>query len=132
MALSIAKLVSLATGREIKTEDISEFGMNQTWQEAELTDTGAVFTDGTPKYRTAGVIYTNDTGGPIEVSIIFEAVDGVRGSLSITGGLVSKNSSYSTGTPVDFQTVRATVPEGNTYSLSLEIGSITVWQELRK
>ncbi len=44
-------------------------GIDQSWQLAETTDTGATFTDGTPSYRAVGVTYENDTGRPFSIAI---------------------------------------------------------------
>jgi len=96
--------------------DVARIGVNQTWQEAELTDTGALFTDGTPKYRAAGVVYTNNTDKPIQACITFGG-----GSANLTlNGLTDVAAGF-------FRS--AVIPSGETYTTSG--ATISKWFELR-
>lgn len=45
------------------------FGLDQDWETAELTDTGATFADGTASYRVTGATYTNTHDKPLYISI---------------------------------------------------------------
>lgn len=45
------------------------FGLDQDWETAELTNTGALFNDGTVKYRVTGGTYTNPYNKPLFISI---------------------------------------------------------------
>lgn len=98
-------------------------GVGQSWQEAELTDTGATFSDGTPSYRAPGVTYTNDTGKVISVVVNTNSANAVY-TLMVDGVGVNR---------VDLETgvtssLVITVPSGSTYSYS---GVLNSWSELR-
>jgi len=92
--------------------DIPSLGVNQTWQNLTAS-------------RSAGVTYTNTTGNPIQVSAranvgqITLTIDSIPVELQTDGNL--NNSTKVTGT----------VPDGDTYSVTLSGGSLSYWAELR-
>lgn len=100
-------------------------GTNQTWQEAELTDTGATFDDGTPSYRASGVTYTNNTGKPIGLSLRTSQ----NSSVNYTVGLSSLNGSNTTSSMGTFDTL--IIPPDTTYSFTIVSGLVVNVYELR-
>ena len=111
------------SGTELKDAVDNRLGVGQTWQAAELTDTGATFTDGTPSYRAVGIPYTNDTGKPIQISTYQS--QNVTGSFTVDG----VTSIGLTITPTGVGTsVNIIIPAGSTYT---RVGDIGVWHELR-
>lgn len=79
--------------------------------------------------RAANVIYTNDTGAPIQVLIsFFTNYGGEIASIYVGGVLV-----YSGDLGVDAQTAPLTfiVPNGSVYSITLNVTRIQRWVELR-
>ena len=94
-------------------------GQGQTWQDILAS-------------RSAGVTYTNSTGRPIEVQI--SAVANASGQsdirLTIDGIVVSRDAPN--GSTADFGgNVCAVIPNGSTYSVTLNRMSIFAWAELR-
>jgi hypothetical protein len=91
---------------------IPSLGVGQTWQNLTAS-------------RSAGVTYTNTTGNPIQVSAranigqITLTIDSIPVELQTDGNL--NNSTKVTGT----------VPNGDTYSVTLSGGSLSYWAELR-
>ena len=91
-------------------------GIGQTWQTVT---------------RSSGVTYTNSTGSPIEVQAVI-GIAGVNNTYNVTvGGLVivnnsgyGANSNY--GYPVAF-----VVPDGVTYKITIVVGTLDSWKELR-
>ena len=128
------KLVSTALDNSIvATANLHDLGVGQTWQAAETNNTGAVFTDGTSKYRAAGVTYTNTTGKPIVVHAVPSATsNGVHPNTSIivsgltvasaVGGVI--NHSYDGG-------ATAIVPVGATYRIAIANSVLAYCIELR-
>lgn len=114
--------VSSATVKGYMTTNgrVEGIGVGQTWQVAELTNTGALFTDGTPKYRVAGATYTNNTGKPINVEISPSSAGGET-NFTVDGVYISKGTAR----------MSIIVPSGSTYSAPLVAGGIWVWSELR-
>lgn len=99
-------------------------GVGQTWQNMTAS-------------RVLATTYTNDTGRPIQVSVIHStSVDSVQATqieLFVAGILVAKMQQYVPGSGYD-STVTAIVPAGATYSaafLYTTSGGSTVWLELR-
>lgn len=126
MSIKTDKLISSSGSREIPVDEISNLGMGQTWQAAELTDTGAVFTDGTPKYRAAGVTYTNNTGGVVVVSVNVFSGDTAYALVVDDEDVASLNLENGvTGN------LTVEIPKDSTYSLSAP-GGFASWLELRK
>jgi hypothetical protein len=91
---------------------VPSLGVGQTWQNLTAS-------------RSAGVTYTNTTGNPIQVSAranvgqITLTIDSIPVELQTDGNL--NNSTKVTGT----------VPDGDTYSVTLSGGSLSYWAELR-
>ena len=102
--------------------DISSIGINQSWQQAELTDTGAVFLDGTPKYRANNTDYTNTTDKPIMVSIHHTNLCEV-----VIGGVTLGSNQGASSVTVKLTPFL--VPSGATYRAN----TVTplIWSELR-
>lgn len=73
------------------------FGINQDWETAELTDTGALFADGTAKYRVTGGTYTNPYNKPLFISIYALASAG-SASIRVDGTDRFTLASNATGT----------------------------------
>jgi len=91
---------------------IPSLGVGQTWQDLTAS-------------RSAGVTYTNTTGNPIQVNARANI-----GQITLTIDSI----------PVELQTdpnlnnsvkVTGTVPDGDTYSVTLSGGSLSYWAELR-
>lgn len=76
--------------------------------------------------RATGITYTNTTGKPIMVSIIFIPTPGLATAIYVDG----KNIAYisNNGTGGNYVWDGAIVPNGSTYSAS---GALVVWNELR-
>ena len=89
------------------TNDV--IGVNQTVQSAELTDTGATFTDGTPSFRSNGVTYTNDSDKAIYVYL--------RVHLSTTSYTIGTFTMPSMGTASIDNHITFMVPPNTDYSV---------------
>ena len=88
-------------------------GVGQTWQNVTAS-------------RAASTTYTNSTGKPIAINIIFNTTWPGTRNLTVSGAVVDYMTCAST---VNFAlTVKAVVPAGATYSLD---GSFSNWYELR-
>jgi hypothetical protein len=94
-------------------------GVNQSWQ--------------TPS-RSAGTLYTNNTGKPIQVCIILNATapggQDFGGEFYVNGVLIAKQVNY--GTNAGYKTtLTAIVPAGSTYQMNFtRNASIDSWREL--
>lgn len=103
----------------------NRLGVNQTWQKAEFTDTGATFIDGTPKFRKSGVIYTNTSSKPIQVNI--GSATSTNHHIYVDGVEIGINNSGNVSTPWNF-----IVPAGSTYQFSDSLTTIiNYWSEIR-
>jgi hypothetical protein len=97
------------------TSDLKQIGVDQTWQDVTAS-------------RTSGTTYTNETGKPIQISIVIVASGSSQGNLVINGvtavssivGAVNATHQYS-----------FIIPNTNTYVLTLSGGSVNRWLELR-
>lgn len=107
--------------------DVARLGVGQTWQAAEPTNTGALFTDGTPKYRVLGTTYTNNTGKPISVSVYYGSSTAGQTNIEMNGVVLIANISAANG----WGTIGAIVPNGTTYKVVGVATTIGVWAELR-
>ena len=103
-------------GRNAKTV----VGISQTRQAAEATNTGATFTDGTPKYRAAGNTYTVPAGKPI---LIF-----IRAQNNGIATFYVNGSAKITSASVEYLTVSMILLPGETYSFG---AAWSVWDEVR-
>ena len=91
-------------------------GVGQTWQN--LTSS-----------RTLGSTYTNSTGKPISISVMYNLGAGNGCSLTVAGNVIQQfgnNSGVAT-----YFTVTAIVPNGATYSSTAGSGPAYTWWELR-
>lgn len=106
-------------------KDVNIFGVNQTWQIAEKTNTGALFADGTPSYRAYGQTYVNTTDRPIVVWVIISDA----GSANFITFTIDGVSTYGANAVVgdDEQYV---IPPGSTYSATSDVTLIN-WLEFR-
>jgi hypothetical protein len=93
-------------------------GVNQTW-----TDVSGS--------RTAGTTYTNSTGKPIQVIASFQASAQTNFAQGTINGLTVYGSVTTSGT--HWGTISYIVPDGNTYSATMQGGGVTAtnWLELR-
>jgi|GEM_PF-3896304 len=91
-------------------------GLGQTWQDV----TGS---------RSAGTVYTNSTGRPIQVSVIIVGTGAAQGSITLNGTATAVSSIT--------EAVNAThqytfiIPNSQTYLVTLSAGTIQKWLELR-
>jgi len=92
-------------------------GVDQSWQDMKSS-------------RALGVTYTNDTGKPIEVSIIFSA-GGVHEGVSLSVDTVEVSAAQS-AVAGERGFVVAIVPNGSQYSTATIVAStLLAWAELR-
>jgi len=93
-------------------------GVFQTWQDMMSS-------------RASGIIYTNDTGRPIMVSVS-NTGQPTEGYLTfyIEGVAVAKNGSASVASGAFYGSVQFIIPAGNTYQCNA-VGAIQQWAELR-
>ena len=97
----------------------SSIGVGQTWQS---------FTVGTQ--RIGGTTYTNNSGKPISVSVTSIATtSNLNLSFLINSVNINTSATLSSGTGVVY--VGGIVPNGSTYSVTINVGSIGSWLELR-
>lgn len=127
------KLVNTALDNAIAVKaNTYDLGVGQTWQAAELTNTGATFTDGSSKFRAVGVTYTNTTGKPIMVNVnIVNAGIGRLLELSVNGLVCSASQASDSN---DRIWVSAIVPNNTTYRTDFIFssgGDVRAWSELR-
>jgi LysM repeat protein len=101
-------------------------GIDQALQAAELTNTGETFTDGTSKYRAAGVTYTNTTGKPVMVIVSKNNTANTYWQFYINGVSVAFVNAYGT-----FNNIAIIVPSGATYMADTNDGVLQKWWELR-
>lgn len=113
---------------------VDNFDLGQSWQQAELTNTGAKFKDGSSKFRTLGLTYTNTTGKPIEVIVYCRYGTGYY---EFTLNATIDDSTFAIGASDNAATVtsvlgRVTVPNGSTYKITTSPASVLMqWSELR-
>lgn len=88
-------------------------GWGQTWQNV----TGS---------RSPSTTYTNSTGRPIAVSVIYTGGGAYDVSLQVDGA----DRAYATASASQFVTVAAIVPNGSTYRINAT-GTLNQWHELR-
>lgn len=124
----LSALAEIATATEIRAGtdnekvitplgyNLTTLGWGQTWQEAELINTGATFTDGTPSFRQSGITYTNTSGRPIAFWI---------NSSSLNVNTVTIDTLTFA---IHYADPFMIVPNGSTYSIS---GTIDNWYEFR-
>lgn len=122
------------TGKVVTDDELAlsayGFGVNQTTQLAELTDTGATFTDGTASYRSVGVTYTNNTGKPLEISVTAQGSNNNSSViLTLNGNVVLRNANDSEANG-GIGSLTKIIDVGATYSLSA-IPAILYWTEMR-
>lgn len=106
-------------------------GLNQTWQAAELTDTGATFNDGSVSYRAKGVTYTNSNDYPIAVTINAVRDDNVYAKVTVSGVVAEYNSVNTYDGGAQRLSASAIVPPGSTYVVDYTVGATVTWAELR-
>lgn len=127
--------ISGSTGidKVVPNTEVQQIGVNQTWQLAELTDTGATFTDGTPSYRVVSTIYTNNSGKPISVSVTGTPVTSTTSGfvIYVDGVRVSGGGGGAVG--IEAWQCYAIIPNGATYQVFNNSGTCTLvrWAELR-
>lgn len=91
-------------------------GVGQTWQNVTAS-------------RTFGVTYTNNTGKPIEVSIIFDSVNTSAQSRLIIDGIIIQDIFFGSGSEGSMSNI---IPNNSTYSIVIVTGfTIRQWNELR-
>ena len=112
---------STGIDKVVPNTEVQQIGVNQTWQSAEYTDTGALFTDGTPSYRTMATTYTNNTGKPIMVSVLT-----TDNNNFFIGGV---NVGYQTASG-SYNAMQFIIPDGAEYYIS-GAGAGLQWVELR-
>ncbi|AEE26310.1 hypothetical protein FN3523_1007 [Francisella hispaniensis] len=117
--------------------------LGQDWQAAELVNTGAVFSDGAPKYRQIGVTYTNTTARSIVISFIATAQSTsndrnaiISSNIFVDGIVIGADSSYGYFDDGIVSHFSAIVPSGSTYLINCTFGASTInqfieWSELR-
>jgi hypothetical protein len=93
-------------------------GDGQTWQDV----TGS---------RAIGTTYTNNTGRPIQVSIIVSANPNQTNATLVVNGIAVSRIQNQFGDRALVGTISAIVPNGVTYSVSAGSSSIVSWAELR-
>lgn len=104
-------------------------GFTNVWQAAELTDTGATFTDGTASYRAVSVTYTNTKDIPIMVAISIGSTTGVSNAIFVDGVSIAQlgeGTTISGSITFPFSFI---VPPGSTYYAA--VGPINYWSEFR-
>ena len=95
----------------------SPLGVGQTWQDV-------------TSYRQKNVTYTNNTGKPIQLSIIVKDTYATQSVTLNIGGVVAANLPDLAGGNYGFQQLTAIVPSAQTYRLDTsEI--LSYWAELR-
>lgn len=114
--------------KSITGVDSRQFAIGTTPQLAELTNTGATFTDGTPRYRVGGVTYTNNETYPLHVSLIYSGTT-VNVLLSVNGVTVNRALNNGTGA---WGVISHTIPPSGTYATPSAIGTLVQWTEDRK
>jgi hypothetical protein len=91
-------------------------GLGQTWQDV----TGS---------RSAGTVYTNSTGRPIQVSVIIVGTGSAQGSITLNGTATAVSSMIEAVSATHQYTF--IIPNSQTYLVTLSAGSIQKWLELR-
>ena len=110
---STAQALTAAQGKVLNDQ---AFGVGQTWQDV----TGS---------RSSGVTYTNNTGKPITVIVSIRDSNLYDGVLVYVGGVVIidvDDIGAQGTTPYTF-----VVPNGSTYSVTVNSNTIRHWSELR-
>lgn len=96
------------------TGDAIPLGVGQTWQNVSAS-------------RALAATYTNNTGRPIQVSVVVFAATGTYSTLSVDGVVIaSGGNSVSTGSR---HSISAVIPPDSTYTLTGS--SFVYWAELR-
>lgn len=122
-----AETFTIATEKIASKDEV--IGVDQSWQAAELTDTGAAFLDGTPSYRVKGQNYFNLTGKLMPIRIVSTQGASSTGlTLSVNGEVVDRAVDGNNTTQA--QSVSYLLEPDDSYSLG---GSSTVesWREFR-
>jgi len=107
-----------STGTVALTSELQQIGVGQTWTNVSGS-------------RTAGTTYTNSTGKPIQVIASFQASAQTNFAQGTINGLTVYGS-VTTGS-TQWGTISYIVPNGNTYSATMNGGGVTAtnWLELR-
>lgn len=106
-------------------------GQNQKRQVAEITDTGALFSDGTPAFRETGIDYLNGTGQPIEVSVTQVPNTSIGRVIALQVGGVNVDVADLSDSSSKRFSVSAVVADGETYRVNETGGAYQTWTELR-
>lgn len=94
----------------------TDLGVGQTWQDVTAS-------------RSSGQTYTNNTGKPIQISIVMRDSGSVSpASLNISGVLVFSIPDFGV---VQYISLDKIIPAGATYTLNAGNNPITTWSELR-
>lgn len=91
-------------------------GAGQTWQDVKVS-------------RAAGTTYTNTTGKPIEVIVVYSGVN-AQLELQVNGSTIWRQFSAVSSGDI-YQGARVLVPAGSTYRVTGTLGTLFSWWELR-
>ena len=125
----IAITDSLGNSQVLTGDELKALLRPQAWEVAELTDTGATFSDGTPSYRAYAENYTNTSGKPIQISVRHTTTSTSNNAVLTVDGLIIWSMGISLSGNAYGTT--AIIPNGSTYSISSVNTNITTWNELR-
>lgn len=114
---------------QVASNQSGGLGINQRWQLAELSDTGATFDDGTASYRANNVTYTNTTQSPIQVFAI-SGVTHSRVTIHLTVDDLSLPVVYGDYESNGVLQASVIVPSGSTYRVEAS-PIVSGWAELR-
>ncbi|MCW4628293.1 MULTISPECIES: pyocin knob domain-containing protein [Marinomonas] len=101
------------------------FGVGQTRQQAELTDTGATFDDGTPSFRAVGTTYINMTDAAIEWRLVF------FNRLTIRVGQLAPQSVSDQGDVTAWSSISVCILPGEEYEVVAAPDGIRSWSYIR-
>lgn len=109
-----------ATAAQAKVLNDQAFGVGQTWQDVTSS-------------RSIGSTYTNNTGKPIQLSILLGDTNNASPAITlIIGGVTVLDTIYDTGSNFGILLVNYIIPIGATYRINGTNGAnIKTWAELR-
>ena len=99
--------------------EVQQVGVNQTWQDVKAS-------------RTSGVQETNNTGKPIKITVdaLNTGSSNVDIALQIDGVEITKIY-YNTSAVGVRANISEIIPSGSTYTVTVAIGAVDKWFELR-